>query len=104
QRPSSERLAKPLPGHRLVGDDEHVAQPGLAHFRASTSSRCRVLAPLNTPCCAPSTPYSYGPPTTCGTSSKLKIGGGDETCHSSAIDRHGLAGALGPRAQLTIML
>ena len=49
---------------------------------------------------APGTPYSYGPPTTCGGSSKLKIGGGELTCHSSVSARHGLAGAIGPRAQL----
>ena len=53
---------------------------------------------------APGTPYSYGPPTTCGGSSKLKIGGGELTCHSSVIARHGLAGAIGPRAQLWMML
>ena len=45
-----------------------------------------------------------GPPTTCGISSKLKIGGGDETCHSSVIARHGFDSAIGPRAQLTITL
>ena len=37
------------------------------------------------------TPYSYGPPTTCGISSKLKIGGGEQTCHSSVIACHGFA-------------
>ena len=42
---------------------------------------------------APGTPYSYGPPTTCGISSKLKIGGGEVTCHSSVIARHGFPGA-----------
>ena len=53
---------------------------------------------------APGTPYSYGPPTTCGGSSKLKIGGGELTCHSSVNARHGLADAIGPRAQLWMML
>ena len=48
------------------------------------------------PCTAPGTPYSYGPPTTVGTVSKLKIGGGEETCHSSVSARHGLAAR--PRA------
>src|SRR4051794_15103022 len=48
-------------------------------------------APFSTPCTAPGTPYSYGPPTTVGTASKLKIGGGDVTCHSSVSARHGLA-------------
>ena len=42
--------------------------------------------------CAPGTPYSYGLPTTCGISSKLKIGGGELTCHSSVSARHGFAG------------
>src|SRR5271165_4906504 len=36
------------------------------------------------------TPYSYGPDRTTGTCSKLPGGGGDETCHSSPRDRHGL--------------
>ena len=49
-------------------------------------------------------PYSYGPPTTCGISSKLNTGGGDETCHSIVIARHGLDPAIGPRTQLVIML
>ena len=40
---------------------------------------------------APGTPYSYGPPTTCGISSKLNTGGGELTCHSSVSARHGLA-------------
>ena len=44
-------------------------------------------------CRAPGTPYSYGPPTTCGISSKLNIGGGDETCHSSVRACHGFASA-----------
>ena len=55
-------------------------------------------------CRAPGTPNSYGPPTTRGISSKLKIGGGEETCHSIVFARHGLASALGPQRQLTIML
>ena len=56
------------------------------------------------PCTAPGTPYSYGPPTTVGTRSKLKIGGGDETCHSSVRPRHGLAGARGPPRHDATML
>ena len=48
------------------------------------------------PCTAPGTPYSYGPPTTVGTRSKLKIGGGEETCHSSVSARHGFASARAP--------
>jgi hypothetical protein len=49
-----------------------------------------------TPWTAPGTPYSYGPPTTVGTLSKLKIGGGDDTCHSSVSARQGLASARAP--------
>ena len=59
---------------------------------------------LKMPCTAPGTPYSYGPPTTVGTVSKLKIGGGEETCHSSVSARHGLAAARGPPRQLATML
>jgi hypothetical protein len=55
-------------------------------------------------CWAPGTPYSYGEPTTCGISSKLKTGGGELTCHSSVIARHGFEGAGGPFRQLVIML
>ena len=55
-------------------------------------------------CRAPGTPYSYGPPTTTGISSKLKIGGGELTCHSSVFARHGLSPASGPRTQLVVML
>ena len=53
---------------------------------------------------APGTPYSYGPPTTCGTSGKLKIGGGDSICHSRVIARHGLLPASGPWDHDQIML
>ena len=55
-------------------------------------------------CRAPGTPYSYGPPTTLGTSSKLKVGGGEETCHSIVFARQGLDSARGPKRQLTTML
>ena len=61
-------------------------------------------AGLKMPCTASGTPYSYGPPTTVGTLSKLKIGGGEDTCHSSVSARHGLAGARGPPRQEATML
>ena len=35
---------------------------------------------------------------------KLKIGGGELTCHSSVSARHGFDGAIGPLRQLVIML
>ena len=53
---------------------------------------------------APGMPYSYGPPTTVGTLSKLKIGGGEDTCHSIVCARHGLAAAFGPWRHEMIML
>ena len=56
------------------------------------------------PCTAPGTPYSYGPPTTVGTLSKLKIGGGEDTCHSSVSAFHGFAGARGPPRHEATML
>ena len=59
---------------------------------------------LNTPCTAPGTPYSYGPPTTVGTLSKLNTGGGEDTCHSSVSARQGLASARGPWRQEATML
>src|SRR3954451_24390457 len=82
---------------RLVRDHQDVA-----HVR--TSSSTGVLSPLKTACRAPGTPYSYGPPTTCGISSKLKTGGGEDTCHSIVSARHGFEGAGSPRVQETIML
>src|SRR5688572_31097756 len=97
-RPTLDRLDQARPGDSFVRDHEEMTHGALA----SSSSRSR--APLNTACRAPGTPYSYGPPTTCGISSKLKIGGGEETCHSRVIARHGFPGARGPRSQLTIML
>src|SRR5215212_11021139 len=56
------------------------------------------------PWTAPGTPYSYGPPTTVGTRSKLKMGGGEETCHSSVRARHGFAAARGPPRHDATML
>ena len=47
---------------------------------------------------APGMPYWYGPPTTWGSASKLKIDGGEETCHSRVRPRQGFHGALGPWA------
>src|SRR5437588_3118306 len=91
------RVQQLLAGHGLVRDHEDVA-----HTFTSSSSTTR--SSLKTACRAPGTPYSYGPPTTCGISSKLKTGGGDETCHSSVGARHGFADAGAPRAQETIML
>ena len=56
------------------------------------------------PCWAPGTPYSYGPPTTSGTRSKLNTGGGEDTCHSSVSARHGFAVAGGPlRHEATVL-
>ena len=49
-------------------------------------------------------PERYGPPTTCGISSKLNTGGGELTCHSSVSARHGFDSAIGPRCQLVITL
>ena len=56
------------------------------------------------PCTASGTPYSYGPPTTVGMRSKLKIGGGEDTCHSSVSARHGFADARGPPRHEATML
>src|SRR5204862_142153 len=99
-----QRLAE----HGLVGDHQHVLLSGLVgddqqvHQRTGTSSTVR--SPFRTAWRAPGTPYSYGFPTTCGISSKLNTGGGDETCHSSVKDRHGLPGAIAPRRMLVTML
>src|SRR3954467_12629327 len=76
----------------------------LAHSRLPAGAGSSAWGVLNTPCTAPGTPYSYGPPTTVGTSSKLKTGGGDETCHSSVSARHGFAGARGPPRHDATML
>src|SRR5919202_1107566 len=65
---------------------------------------CSFSTGLKMPWTAPGTPYSYGPPTTVGTRSKLKIGGGEDTCHSSVSARHGLAAARGPPRQEATML
>ena len=65
---------------------------------------CGTSAPFSTPCTAPGTPYSYGPPTTVGIASKLKIGGGELTSHSSVRARQGLDSARGPPRQEAIML
>src|SRR5213078_405202 len=96
--PRLQRLDQAPPGDGLVRDHEHVCQ------RTGTSSTSVARSPLKTACRAPSTPYSYGLPTTCGISSTLKIGGGELTCHSSVSERHGFASAAGPKRQLLIML
>src|SRR5207302_11296258 len=85
----------------LVRDEQDVAR-GLVVHGTGTSSVVRAGARIA--CCAPTTPYSYGEPTTCGISSKLNVGGGEVTCHSSVIARQGLPGAIGPLRQLVIML
>src|SRR5205814_4396057 len=92
-----ERVSQRLRVDGLVRDHQDVRHTG-------TSSISRAFDGARTACCAPGTPYSYGEPTTCGISSKLKIGGGDVTCHSSVMPRHGFAGAIPPKRQLVIML
>src|SRR3712207_1467648 len=78
---------------------------GEAPVAAAAPAGCSTGAPsLSTPWTAPGSPYSYGPPPTVGTVSKLKIGGGEETCHSSVSARHGLAAARGPPRQLDTTL
>ena len=67
--------------------------------RRPSPARARAPRPRAGPMIAwraPGTPNSYGPPTTRGISSKLKIGGGEETCHSIVFARHGLRGRLRP--------
>src|SRR5439155_6700225 len=89
-------LDQASPGDGLVRDHEHVF-----HLMGTSSA---TRSPLKTACRAPATPYSYGLPTTCGISSKLKSGGGELTCHSRVSERHGLAAAAGPKRQLLTML
>src|SRR6476661_5585413 len=59
---------------------------------------------LKTPWTAPGTPYSYGPPTTVGRLSKLKMGGGEDTCHSRVRAFQGFEDARGPPRQDATML
>src|SRR5262249_15242966 len=106
--PVAKRVEEAPPGDRLVRHDEDVnlllgAQPA-GTSSCSCSSTFTFRAPFRGACRAPGTPSWCGPPTTGGTSSKLKYGGGEEPCHSSVLPRHGFASAFGPRAQLTIML
>src|SRR5205823_13976059 len=93
-----DRLDEPAPSDGLVGDDEKVHQCLISSVSVAARS------PFRTAWRAPGTPYSYGFPTTCGISSKLKIGGGDETCHSSVSARHGFDSAGAPRRMLVTML
>src|SRR5262249_18393110 len=74
-----------------------------AHACTSSLSAASRLG-FMTACLAPGTPYPYGPPTTCGISSQLKIGGGRETRHPSVRACQGFASAIGPRAQLVTTL
>src|SRR6185312_4484803 len=111
-----QRADRPLGRARANGVDELLAREGLV--RDDQHALCTFLLaemlahacvswsvpPLRTTCLAPGTPYSYGLPTTCGISSKLKTGGGEETCHSIVIAFQGFDPAIGPRAQLVIML
>src|SRR3954447_11637155 len=95
-----------LADDRLVGYDEQPSGTRLVHSAAAvcgTPARA-ASCPLKTACRAPGTPSSYGPPTTVGTSSKLKIGGGEDTCHSIVCACHGFAGAGGPWRHELIML
>ena len=104
------RLEQLGAAERLVGDDEdrlHARSPPTPSVVAGVAvdpAGAGTSAPLKTPCTAPGTPYSYGPPTTVGIASKLKIGGGEETCHSSVSARHGLATARGPPRHEATML
>src|SRR5919106_5579717 len=84
---------------RLVRDHEDEGGHVVRHAGTSCAS-CASLAGLKIACRAPGTPYSYGPPTTWGISSKLKIGGGEVTCHSRVRACQGFASATGPRCQL----
>src|SRR3954452_15036239 len=85
-----------------------TAPPYVVVVRAGGVARapagCVTSGRLNTPCTAPGTPYSYGPPTTVGTVSKLNTGGGGPPCHSSVSARHGLAGARAPPRHEAMML
>ncbi len=83
-------------GHCLVCDDEEV------HQCSRTSAIRRGRLQDGVPCARHAVLIRL--PTTCGISSKLNTGGGDDTCHSSVSDRHGFAEARGPRRMLMTML
>src|SRR5205807_1863043 len=76
-----------LPGDGLVRDREDLLRRFFGAHGPRTCSSSPARSPFRTAWRAPGTPYSYGLPTTCGISSKLKIGGGEETCHSSVSAR-----------------
>src|SRR3954468_6947764 len=92
---------------RTVGTDQAPSSADDVEVDAGAPAGCfgrASSAGLKMPCTASGTPYSYGPPTTVGTASKLKIGGGGETWHSSVSQRHGLASARAPPRHEETML
>src|SRR5271157_6301746 len=90
QRPAAQRFV------RHDQDRGHSRRSEWLGDKVPAATGLTSAGGLKIPCTAPGTPYSYGPPTTVGTVSKLKIGGGEDTCHSSVSARHGFAGARGP--------
>ena len=92
---------------RLVGEHQDLRHGSISLSSAGAPAGCLSRACAGgwkIPCWAPGTPYSYGPPTTVGTRSKLNTGGGEETCHSSVSARHGFAGARAPPRHEATML
>src|SRR4029078_121242 len=77
--PALDRFDELAPRDGLVRDYEQ------GHQLLPPSVSVAARSPFRTAWRAPGTPYSYGLPTTCGISSKLKIGGGERTDHSGGI-------------------
>src|SRR5262249_33543522 len=67
-----------------------VSQCRPLHAGRASGSNCALARPLA------SAGKSYGSPVTTGVTSKFPVGGGDDVCHSSPVEGHGLAEAFGP--------
>src|SRR4051794_22292820 len=110
-RPLPDGVDQRLTGDRLVGDDEGALHRSSTGGGAppppagvATAPSCARSLSLKPACTTFGMPYSYGPATTVGISSKLNTGGGEDTCHSIELARHGLPTAAGPCRQEAIML
>ena len=104
----ADRVEQLRAADRLVGEDEDrsaIVMPPSGSVSPAAATGVRLVAPPR-----PRAGRCRGPRRgrrtrtgrrrRSGTRSKLKIGGGEETCHSSVSARHGLASARGPPRQL----
>src|SRR5262245_50582638 len=94
-----------LGGEKQPHTETDVCRPGIGPCSKTPRNSVHAGSVCETKSRSPlSTPYSYAPRNTCGSTTKFPGGGGELACHSSVVPPHGLSIVSRPRFQLNTRL